>query len=339
MTKQAPLRLGVVGCGLIGRVHLANVARLPEVELVAVADINPDTARFVAREFNAKRWTTDGLDLCRGPDVDALVLATHPAHREALALEAIAHGKHLLLEKPVTMSVAGTTRIAEAARAASIVTAVNFKFRAAPAFVKAAQLYSRPLLVSTNVSMPMLPESSPHMDAAVGGGLLPNLGSHVFDFSTWLMRSPVAALMCRGVEVPSLKRGLFDVVAGHLHHENGLISSFCISDVGTSAYASKWLVQVADGSSAGVVAQHGTQLHVGEDATPNVVDDTSPHAVGMLETLRRFARAVQGKGAPIADIHDGVAAARMVAAAEASAREGGALVGVVPTTVMERTPA
>jgi predicted dehydrogenase len=326
--NKAPLRLGVVGCGFIGRVHLGNAVRLPEIDLVAVADINGEVASSVAREFKAKWSTTDGFELCRSADIEAVILATHPAHREALALEAIANGKHVFLEKPVTMSVAGTTRLADAARKAGVVTAVNFKFRAAPAFAKAAELYPAPLLVTANVSMPMLEESSPHMNPAVGGGNLPNLGSHVFDFSAWLMRSPVKALTCHGVVLKEQGRSLLDVVAGQLHHENGRISSYCISDVGTSAFTSKWLVQIADGASASVVAQHGTQLFVADDPKPRIVDETSPHAVGTLETLRRFALATRGGGKPIADVHDGVTAARMVAAAEVSVGKGGALVEI-----------
>jgi myo-inositol 2-dehydrogenase/D-chiro-inositol 1-dehydrogenase len=322
------MRLAVIGCGFIGRVHLANLLQEDGVDLVAVCDIDPQVAVTTAHEFGAQRFTTDAWELCSASDVDALVLATHPVDRGPLALEAIAHGKHLLLEKPVTPNATATAQIARAATEAGIVAAVNFKFRAAPAVAAMKASLGKSLMFAAQVATPMVDVESPHMTAKVGGGLLPNLGSHVFDLAAWVIGSAVSGVNCRGVILPGARRHVLDVVAGQLTHDNGLMSTFCISDVGVVGYSSKWMLQAADGDTAALVAAHGTRLYVDDDPVPRLVDDTAPHAIGTRQTLSRFVCAIRGSGNPVADVVDGLVAAQAVDAAERSIDLNGEFVAV-----------
>lgn len=100
------VRVGVIGCGVMGPRHAEAAVGCELTELVAVADLIPDRAQATASRFGVPRVYSAGRDLIADPDVDLVVLAM-PAHvRTALAQEAFAAGKHVLTEKPVAMNAA-----------------------------------------------------------------------------------------------------------------------------------------------------------------------------------------------------------------------------------------
>jgi predicted dehydrogenase len=101
-----PVKLGVVGCGVIGPTHMDAAVKSPLLELVAVADLIEDRARAAAERYGAPKVYREGADLIDDPDVEAVVLAFPTQHRTALGLHALANGKHLLTEKPVAMNAA-----------------------------------------------------------------------------------------------------------------------------------------------------------------------------------------------------------------------------------------
>ena len=110
------IRLGVIGCGVMGPKHLQSAVELPDlVEPVAVADLIDERARDAAAKFNVPRIYHAGNDLIDDPDIDAIVLAFPARDRARLALRAFARGKHVLTEKPVAMKVSvGASRLNDA---------------------------------------------------------------------------------------------------------------------------------------------------------------------------------------------------------------------------------
>ncbi|THF72902.1 Gfo/Idh/MocA family protein [Cohnella fermenti] len=109
------IKVGIVGCGVIGKQHIRAAHESEWIELAGVTDLNPEAARLVARQFEAKRAYDDALSLIADPEIEAVVLAVPTNVRTGLALKAIAAGKHVLLEKPLAMSVKEIERLQEAA--------------------------------------------------------------------------------------------------------------------------------------------------------------------------------------------------------------------------------
>jgi predicted dehydrogenase len=101
-----PVNFGIIGCGVIGTMHIKSAASSDEVRIGAVADIRAEVAQTVAAEYSIDKVYTDAEQLLADPDIEAVVLAM-PAHiRTQLALRVFAQGKHLLTEKPVAMNTA-----------------------------------------------------------------------------------------------------------------------------------------------------------------------------------------------------------------------------------------
>ena len=100
------VRLGVIGCGVIGTIHLRAIAEAPQIELAAVADQMPERAQAAADEFGAARSYVEAAELIADPQVEAVVLAVPAAGRAEVALQALAAGKHILVEKPPALDAA-----------------------------------------------------------------------------------------------------------------------------------------------------------------------------------------------------------------------------------------
>lgn len=97
----APVRIGIIGAGGIARSHAMAYQRLPDVELVSVADIVPDRADTFATEFKIPRTFHDHRALLAHDGIDAVSVCTYNlGHREP-TVDALLAGKHVLVEKPM----------------------------------------------------------------------------------------------------------------------------------------------------------------------------------------------------------------------------------------------
>lgn len=106
MSAATRVRLGVVGLGLIAQVvHLPNLRRLADrYAVVHVCDLSPTLAAGIAATIaGAPRWSTDPADVLADPEVEAVLLLTPGAHGP-LAAAALRAGKHVLSEKPLTIT-------------------------------------------------------------------------------------------------------------------------------------------------------------------------------------------------------------------------------------------
>ncbi|GAA3339306.1 Gfo/Idh/MocA family oxidoreductase [Amorphoplanes nipponensis] len=114
-----PLRVGIVGAGKISGQYGATLARLPQVAVTAVADLDPGRAKLLAEAQPGARVTVLP-DLYAAPDVDVVLNLTTPNQHAAVALAAIAAGKHVYGEKPLAATGADGLAVLDAARSAGV---------------------------------------------------------------------------------------------------------------------------------------------------------------------------------------------------------------------------
>ena len=99
------LRVGVIGCGLIGQRRAKTALESPDSALAFVVDNNADAAMAAAEKFHCL-WETDWTRVTRNKEVDVIVVST-PNHLLApIACEALKAGKHVLIEKPMGLNFA-----------------------------------------------------------------------------------------------------------------------------------------------------------------------------------------------------------------------------------------
>lgn len=106
---QKAVRIGLIGAGQIGNVHLKNYSRIPEAQVVAVADLFPDKVEAARENFEIPDGYADFRKLLARDDIDAVDVCVHNNKHAPIAIAALKAGKHVYCEKPM----AGTYRDAE----------------------------------------------------------------------------------------------------------------------------------------------------------------------------------------------------------------------------------
>ncbi len=98
------LCFGIIGCGRIAPKHAESIIAIPEAELVAVCDIIPQKAEEFARLYNAQPYL-DYKELLQRDDIDIVTIATPSGNHAEIGIEAAKAGKHVMVEKPMSMTL------------------------------------------------------------------------------------------------------------------------------------------------------------------------------------------------------------------------------------------
>ncbi|MSO16731.1 MAG: Gfo/Idh/MocA family oxidoreductase [Candidatus Planktophila sp.] len=120
LEDSRPLRWGIFGAGWIAEQMIKTAQRNSRQNFVAVASRTPGKAQEFAKAFNVPDFHTSYEELAARSDIDAIYIGTLPSNRLEVALIAINAGKHVLIEKPITMNVSEAEQIYAAAKAKKV---------------------------------------------------------------------------------------------------------------------------------------------------------------------------------------------------------------------------
>src|SRR5262245_27919195 len=134
------LRVGVVGCGQIAQtMHLPYLKRLPQIELVALADLSRSLVEAVGALYGVERRYTDYHQLLELPDVEAVFVATRD--HAPVSIAAARAGKHVMSEKPIAFNLEDADAVIAAARESRVKLMVAYMKRYDPGFQYALPLF------------------------------------------------------------------------------------------------------------------------------------------------------------------------------------------------------
>lgn len=237
-----PLRVAVVGAGVIGAHHCAVIARTDGVELGAVVDLDLERAAAIAAEHAvpAVASLAEALEARHG--IDIVAVCTPSGLHAVLAIEAMQAGRHVLIEKPIDVVDERAARIDEARRAAGVQAAVisQHRFDAATEQVLAAIEEGRLGRVTSAVASVPWWRPQEYYDsgqwrgtvALDGGGALMNQGVHTVDLLCAFLGRPVevfgytALLAHEGIEVEDTAAGVVRFASGALGLIHATTASF-----------------------------------------------------------------------------------------------------------------
>lgn len=188
------LRIGLLGAARIARAGIVDPVRAePRAALAAIAARDPGRAADFAREHGVAIVAPDYAALVANPAIDLVYVATPPAHHAEWAERAIAHGKHVLVEKPFALDAAQAARVFELARhhGVRVFEAMHAPhhalFRRVAALVSRGDLGTiRRVAARFDVDVPRTPGEF-RWDAAMGGGALMDLGVYPLAFCRRLL--------------------------------------------------------------------------------------------------------------------------------------------------------
>ncbi|MDF2459429.1 MAG: oxidoreductase domain protein [Nitrospira sp.] len=191
------VRIGFIGCGrATDELHLPALKQLHEAEIVALADTDPYALRRASRHVRATHLLADYHDLLKMDSIDAVAVCVPPKQHVEVALAALDAGKHLLIEKPLALTLEDCDRLITRASSTNRTVMVGFNTRwhrwarHARTLIQQGGLGPLDLIRSVRTSSEhTVPEW--RKTRANGGGVLLDLAIHHFDLWHYLAQAEV----------------------------------------------------------------------------------------------------------------------------------------------------
>src|SRR5262245_34893195 len=202
---MSKIKVGIIGCGMMGPIHTEALRRLGYVEVVALGEANQDLARAKAEQLNIPRAYGDFRHLIVDPDIQVIHNCTPNAMHFDVSKSAMAAGKHIISEKPLARDSQESAELVALAARAGVVNAVNFNYRNYPlvqqmhSMVKRGTLGRLFLLHGSYLQDWLIKETDYNwrVDVATGGEsrAVSDIGSHWFDTVQFITGDPVVEVM------------------------------------------------------------------------------------------------------------------------------------------------
>jgi predicted dehydrogenase len=212
------IRCAVIGVGYLGRFHAQKIQQLPQTDLIAVCDVNPEVCESASQEFNVPAYH-DHRDLFG--KVDAVSIAATTCAHYAIAKDCLAAGIHVLIEKPITETVTQADELIKIAKQHHAKLQVGHMERFNAARLALDEHLEKPLFIESNRLAPFNPRGT---DVNV----VLDLMIHDIDLIQSIVKSPIKFLDAQGAPVLS---SAIDIANARITFENNAIANVTASRV------------------------------------------------------------------------------------------------------------
>lgn len=212
------LKIGVLGAGHLGKIHLKCIRGLDEYELVGFYDPNEETARKVEEEFGIKKFDSlhDIIDA-----VDVVDIVTPTVSHFDCASESLKKSKHVFIEKPIVTTPEEATELIKIAEEASVKVQVGHVERFNPAFLAAMGSIKNPMFIETHRLAQFNPRGT---DVPV----VLDLMIHDIDIILSVVNSDVKKISASGVPIVSETP---DIANARIEFDNGCVANLTASRI------------------------------------------------------------------------------------------------------------
>jgi predicted dehydrogenase len=199
--------VGIIGVGRMGELHIQSYLANPLARVVGICDTNEERTREMAERYGVPACPRT-QDLLARDDLEAVSICTNDESHVSPTLEAIAAGKHILLEKPIATSLADADRIIAAADAAPIRFMIGQIVRFDPRYERVKALADKGELGELLSLFVRRHNTVKAQDTLRGRvSVLSFLGVHDFDYLLWLAGSPAVRVFTESVSKLLASRG------------------------------------------------------------------------------------------------------------------------------------
>jgi predicted dehydrogenase len=340
------MRFAVVGAGVIGQMRARSVARAGD-ELVAVSDPNTEAARIAAARTRA-RVTADHRAFLSDGSVDAVIVSTPVQLHEAIILEALAAGKHVLCEKPLSNSPESCRRILDAATRSGKHVAVGFNHRFYPSFLFMKRAIEAGRIGRLDEVRTYGGHDGLHNFRAdwmykrphSGGGAMMDVGIHMTDLARWMAGDVTEAYGAAGENIWRIA-GSEDRAIAVLRTATGVPIQYGASwnewkgyKAWIEAYGDRGMIRAQYGpmfnllieqEKPGAPRRRSYQLYLGVALREKLKGWETTTQLSFDAELAEFRAKLEGKRSLAADVWDGVQAVEVADAVYQSTRSGQAV--------------
>ncbi len=322
---QSPVRLASVGVGQWGVVLADGVVASKAAQIVTCYARSEAHRREFAARYGC-RVAPSYEALLEDPEVEGILLTTPNSPHRAQIEAAARHGKHVLVEKPITLTVADGLAATQACKEAGVVLAVGHQQRREPGIRRLKGLIEESTLgqvvaveanISTDTGMKVTPDAWRWTRAECPGGSLIQIGIHLVDTLSYLLGPIVRVFgVQRHVVIPA---EIEDVTATLLEFESGVIGHL------TSCYCTARVMDLrVMGTLANARYDRMLGLEIIRDTQNQAVRTIVPVPAGdpIVEEIAEFAHCIRHGGRPEVGGEEATYAVAVVLAAIASQRRG-----------------
>ncbi len=317
--KGDTVRVGFIGCGNFTRsVLLPETKGVKGAKIHAIAASSGINTKPMAEKYRAAYITTSIEEVLGDPDVDAVVIATRHHLHAALAASALKAGKHVMVEKPMAMTVVDALRVAELAREKGLHLIVGHNRRYAP--LTRRLLHSRPasggVMAQYTVSIRRLPADHWTLNETEGGGRLLGESDHFFDILNLFSGSEPQTVIATALLTGEQKLFQCCDFAVQIRYTDGSIGNLIYTDLGHVRFPRERL-EVFTG---------GSVLRLEDYSKAEVLSAKSWKSKGKVRMghaqVVNFIGVLLGKEEPLGTVEDGLAATLVAQAAWRSLQSG-----------------
>lgn len=212
------LKIGILGAGHLGRIHIQQWLQIPGVELIGFFDPNDDNAAIAITEYQVKRYTSAEQLI---EDADALDIVSTTTQHFAIAKMCLRKNKHLFIEKPMTHTLEEARELVKLVNEAHVKCQIGHVERYNPAFLALKNQPIEPLFIETHRLAQFNPRGT---DVAV----ILDLMIHDIDIILSLAKSTVKRISASGVAVIS---DTPDIANARIEFENGCVANLTASRI------------------------------------------------------------------------------------------------------------
>ena len=348
------LRFGILGCGVIGPHHARAISGLEDAELVAVADVVPRLADKLAGDYGCSSYYGLG-PMLSGTELDAVCVCTPSGMHAGDAIAALEAGKHVVIEKPVDVTLEAVDRLLGVQRAAGRKVAVvsQHRFDAATLAVHRAVSTQRFGRLTTGSAEVRWWRSQSYYDSGGwrgtweldGGGVLINQAIHSIDLLQWLMGTVVEVTAFTGL-LAHERIEVEDTAVAILKFESGALGTLVATTAAYPGLTARIAVHGDKGSAvidddelvyfhAAGVGQETDSYGGGENHSERVMEQygggprgpgagADPGSLSMAhrDQIADFVEAVKDDREPSVNIEEGRKPLAIIAGIYESARTG-----------------
>lgn len=325
------LKIGIIGAGRIGKVHLESISyHVKGAEVVAMADpfMNDETKSFV-EGFGVKKIYTDYKEIINDPEIDAVLVCSSTDTHAPISIEAINAGKHVFCEKPLANTVGKILEIADALKAhPEIKFQVGFNRRFDHNFAAVRKAYDEGKIGDAQILKITSRDPQAPPVGYCAASIFLDMTIHDFDMACFLTNSDVEELYVYADALinPSIREyGDFDTAIISLKMANGALA--VIDNSRQAMYGYDQRAELF--GSKGMVATSNDTLSSAVISTADGVTGEKPlyfflerYMESFSEEVRQFVAAVENNTDTPVGIHAGLQSVKIALAAEKSANEG-----------------
>ncbi|MBI3537701.1 MAG: inositol 2-dehydrogenase [Chloroflexi bacterium] len=323
------MNIGIIGAGRIARVHTANLAqRIPEANVVAVADIIPQVAKKLAADFRIPAWHNNHRAIIDDKNIDAVMICSSTDTHAQMIIEAARAGKHIFCEKPIALELTRIDAALDAVKKAGVKLQIGFNRRFDPSFKRVREIVAQGEIGAPHILRITSRDPAPPPIAyvKVSGGIFLDMTVHDFDMARFLF-GEVQEIFAAGnvlVDAEIGKADDADTAVTTLRFTNGALG--VIDNSRQAVYGYDQRVEVFGSNGMAMVTNRTPDNAMVSDA--NGVHSAKPlyfflerYNDAYLEEMREFLACVKENRAPPVSGEDGRIAVVMGYAAKKSRAE------------------